>query len=222
MRKTCARLVLLGAALVGLASSAGSARADVVFSQAPNFAFMSSNNFESNVGNFQQETSQFSLTFATVITHVNWWGGYDTGLPSDTFTIRQYLSAGAPPAVNPLATTSVFNLTRTDTGMRDNGGLGTEVFFYSADLTTPLAVNANTTYWLSILDNTPDNWYWLADGPGTHYFRVGDGVGWSLSANQVNFAFQLVNPIPEPASMTLLVIGAAGLIGYGRRRRTPA
>ena len=42
MRKTCARLVLLGAALVGLASSAGSARADVVFSQAPNFAFMSS------------------------------------------------------------------------------------------------------------------------------------------------------------------------------------
>ena len=68
---------------------------------------------------------------------------------------------------------SVAGLTRTATGMTSSSyGVhdGGTVYEYSADLSTPVALGAGTTYYLSIINNTGSYWGWLGDGAGDHWY----------------------------------------------------
>ena len=110
---------------------------------------------------------------------------------------------------------------RTDTGQ----AIGSEVYEYSTTV-TPIALDPNTTYWLSIVNDTTadtnDSWYWaLASSLGNGALRSTDGTAWSGPApfspnGGGTAAFFLTGDVPEPATLSLT---AAALIGCLHRRR---
>jgi hypothetical protein len=60
-----------------------------------------------------------------------------------------------------------------------------------------------------------------ADAGGTLSFTVGPGVGIEGDLNGIQLQ-SLATTTPEPASLTLLGVGALGLVGYGWRQRRRA
>jgi hypothetical protein len=160
---------------------------------------------------------------ASTVTDVHWWGVYAYGnTPElDNFTIRFYADAGGAPAIVPLAEYAVGNIGRVDTGL--TAIPNQDVYVYSANIPS-LILTANTTYWLSIVNDTAadldDDWYWLWEVGGVSATRGQDGQAWS--SGDVRLGFQLTNDalaLPEPAAWTLFAAGLAGLGLLARRRK---
>src|SRR5262245_38752376 len=113
----------------------------------------------------------FQLNQSALINNITWWGGYGSiNLPtpsSDNFTIRLFSDVGGAPGTL-LQTFNVGNnALRTATGNFVNppdpnsGFEGRPEFKYAFNLPTAFPANANTRYWLSII-NIPssDSWLW--------------------------------------------------------------
>src|SRR5262249_10860271 len=139
-----------------------------------------------------------------------WWGAYtNNSVQPDAFTLRLFADVAGNPAQTPLFSVSAVNLVRSLTGFVDN--LGDPIFDYQADLPSPVVLSGNTTYYLSVVNNTPPAgvWDWVGSGPGTHWARPDDPSAWTVSANTTNFAFELLGgaPVSEPGSLALLGFG---------------
>jgi hypothetical protein len=158
-----------------------------------------------------------------VLTDVHWWVVYspsNTPPALDDFTIRFFAEDAGAPAANPLAEFQVGNVDRTDTGANV---LDFDVYAYSVDI-APLALAANTTYWVSIVNDTSadtdDNWYWSSLSSGNAFGRIADTSPWGATT-VAGLGFQLTDDtigVPEPTTLVLFGFGLAGL-GFLRRRR---
>jgi hypothetical protein len=167
----------------------------------------------------------FTLSSASWITGITWYGFYPlpdyTPPPTDAFDyiIATNPGGGAAPTLPVLSSGSLGNGNRTAYVEADS-------YEYSA--ATDIYLPAGS-YFLSIYDtavNPPGGWAWYdSAGPGSNTSwetvpPLGDGIAWQDPTNTAGLAFSLTGvPVPEPATMTLLGLGVAGLIGRQIRRR---
>ena len=197
-RRALAPVILTAGLLFGLVTGAvSSAQADVLYTVAPNYGQPAYH----SVGPFgQQLNNKFTLTATATVTQATWYGIYLSGMPADKFSLNFYTGDTGPNSTA-TASTLVFGLTRTDTGMVDS--YSAEVYAYNATLVTPFPVTGGTPYYLSIID-TSSSWAWQNGAANTNgYDRSGtEGTDWSADSI-VHSAFTLSSanaPTPLRAS----------------------
>lgn len=186
----------------------------------------------------------FLLNQAATIKNVTWWGELYIGMPipgADDFTIRFFGDDGGKPG-DLLRDFSIGNsASRTVDFVRPGppdpitGFPSADVltFKYSICFETGFLAQANTKYWLSIMNAlTDDEWLWghsMTPGVGFEIQRsFADPVlgPWqpfvdALGTPLGNAAFQLNDAeiCPEPTSIAMFGVGALGLIVAARRRK---
>ena len=133
---------------------------------------------------------EFQLGQSTLIRNITWWGGYLTeNLPTppiDNFTVRLFTDAGGQPGALVQTFAVGNNVVRTATGDFVNPPIppffaGRPEFKYSFDLPTAFAADANTRYWLTIV-NVPSSDSWI----------------WEVSGSTINLGGRGASPIPFP------------------------
>jgi hypothetical protein len=159
----------------------------------------------------QQEADNFPLSQAASVQTIEWWGAYaNNSIGTDNFTLRFFGDAAGNPAMTPFANVSGLNVTRTATNLVDN--LGDTIYQYQAALVSPVTLDAATTYYLSLVNDTGD-WDWVGGGPGTHWARQDDTSAWTPSANSTDFAFELSgSSVPERPTVMLLAMAGLGVL----------
>jgi hypothetical protein len=199
---------------------ARSVQADVLFSQPVTSGGVA---LASDFARFQQEADNFALSQSALLETVHWWGAYaNNDVRADSFTLRLFGDSAGNPALTPLVEVAALNLTRTPTNLLDN--LGDSIYEYQATLPVPALLDGGTSYYLSIVNNTPPGgvWDWVGSGPGTHWARQDDGSAWTISSGTTGFAFELLGtPVPEPSTILVVAIFAAGLICWAWQRGDP-
>ena len=213
MDKSIAKTILalgLGFSLLSLPTMASAA---VFFSQGfdpSNFAA----NGTSDFGSSTQRADDFSITQDNILGSVSWQGIYlINGATTDNFTLRLFTdSLTSTPNQTPFWSENVANLSTRTVANNPN------LFTYEANLSAGMSLTAGTTYWLSIVNNTTNDWSWAASSTG------GLAANRSLDSNpwtQGNgtFQFQLATAVPAPGAIWFLGSGLLGLLFSKRNQK---
>ncbi len=178
----------------------------VALEQTPNYANASSADVAGTLG--QQIAENIRFDGPTSIVAVEFWGAkLDTTLEDD-FTIDFY--TGAMPGGSPVPGARI---RRESLGMLPSAPetqdvAGIQVFRYIAELSRPLDVDADTTFWMAIYNNsdgplTGNPWGWVTSGDGDSNaaFRRGNAGGWGPTTGQ-DYSFRIY-AVPAPAGVAL-------------------
>lgn len=176
-------------------------------------------------------SDDFSLDVDSELQDVHWWGSYALDvaleLPEDDFRLQLFADVGGAPEINPFYSVGLGEVDRVDTG--DTDAAGNPIYEYWVDLADPITLSAGVTYHLSIANDTSESiatWLWAATTETErlgYHLRADDDMLWLPQMVPPNLAFNLTGeplnggaPIPEPATVSLLGLGVAGLVARYR------
>ena len=155
------------------------------------------------------------------------WTGVDfnqlnmTGAPPaiDDFNIMIFLDNSGVPASSPIANFNVGNaVNRTDSGFDSTSVVGEDVFEFSAAIN--FTMNAGTTYWISIVNNTvgdSNDFFWGGVLGGNAQVSVDRGANWDATFGGGTLDFRLEGfEVPEPSSALIIAIASSAF--FVRRR----
>jgi hypothetical protein len=205
----------------------------------------SSSGFVSDTANSDSEAyDYFTLASPATITGINWWGSYTYVItpgpvpPGEAFDFDIQVDDGVTTdtpqgQLTPPQNGSLGSGNGADSGLTSADGATVYAYSATTSITLPAGsyylgiwqTAANTpagngqvaSFFWSISDTTEDG-VWTFDPAGPSWGGPeGDGLAFNLTGN-------LETPpptgaIPEPATMTLLGLGLAGLFGRQIRRR---
>jgi len=171
----------------------------------------------------------------STVTDVHWWGFYwefQADEPSepatDDFTINFYASSGGPGAL--IESFTGFADVHREVSPYTYELDGDDFYYYSywVDIDA-LELDPNTTYYLSIVNNTVRNdadWLWGVSGyptaPNLRFFDGNALSNWDLDIVD-GLAFNLTGPdeiVPEPATVLLLGIGVGSMLARRLRQES--
>ena len=173
----------------------------------------------------QQAADGFSLKDSSILTGIGWWGFY---LPSGAletppqvqFEIRMFTGQAGKPSANPFYKTTVLASVSPFIAIQNH-----PTYAFSAQLIVPFEAQAQTGYWLSVVESdvrTDGAFAWFNSGPSQwpmgFVTRDGDGENWAVPENVEHLSFSLSGSIvPEPSVLALLALSAVIMLFRGQR-----
>jgi len=184
----------------------------------------------------QLNADSFTLTDGKYyLTDIHWWGFYldslydpvrsnDFNVP-DSFTIELYEFNGNTPKTIPLYEIATDGNIQRELFLDNPNPYLADLYTYNLEI-SPILLNPNIPYLLSIVNNASDDVYWLwssniglGDPSLNTYFRFSTTEDWLLDSSNSNLSFYLtgIKAVPEPATILLLGSGFLGLLGFRRK-----